>query len=76
MAANCAGIAGAQIFRTEYAPKYLHGLTAIIGLAAAGWVLIVVQIVQYYLRPRNLEESRAKSEKSTDTDTEERDVEK
>lgn len=50
MAANCAGIAGSQIFRTSDAPKYLHGLTAICAIAGASWVLTVVLCVQYYFR--------------------------
>ncbi|KAF7521602.1 hypothetical protein PCG10_008217 [Penicillium crustosum] len=50
MAANCAGIAGSQIFRTSDAPRYLHGLTAICSIAGASWVLAFVLGVQYYFR--------------------------
>jgi hypothetical protein len=50
MAANCAGIAGSQIFRTSDAPKYLHGLTAICSIAGASWILTFVLCVQYYFR--------------------------
>jgi hypothetical protein len=50
MAANCAGIAGSQIFRTSDAPKYLHGLTAISCLAGASWILTAILCVQYYFR--------------------------
>ncbi|KAH7419803.1 putative allantoate permease [Cadophora sp. MPI-SDFR-AT-0126] len=74
MAANCAGIAGSQIFRTEDAPKYIRGLTTIIGLAAGGWVLIVLQMVGYWLKSRKLENSGAKSVGSEREG--ERDVEK
>ena len=52
MAANLAGITGSQIFRTEDAPKYLSGLTAICALAGASWVLAVVLGAQYYIRRR------------------------
>ncbi|KAJ5129143.1 Major facilitator superfamily domain general substrate transporter [Penicillium bovifimosum] len=50
MAANCAGIAGSQIFRTSDAPKYLHGLTAICSIAGASWVLAFLLCAQYYFR--------------------------
>ncbi|KAJ6116077.1 hypothetical protein N7523_006494 [Penicillium sp. IBT 18751x] len=52
MAANCAGISGSQIFRTEDAPKYVQGLTAICALAGASWALAAVLGAQYYLRRR------------------------
>ena len=74
MAANCAGIAGSQIFRTEDAPKYIRGLTTIIGLAAGGWVLIVLQMIGYWLKPKNLKNSGANSVGSEKEG--ERDVEK
>lgn len=62
MAANCAGIAGSQIFRTEDAPKYTRGLTTIIGLAAGGWVLILFQTVGYWVKPKkSLKNSGSKS---------------
>jgi hypothetical protein len=50
MAANCAGIAGSQIFRTSDAPKYLHGLTASCAITGAAWVICLVLGAQYYLR--------------------------
>ena len=50
MAANCAGIAGSQIFRTSDAPKYLHGLTASCSIAGVSWVLCLVLGAQYYFR--------------------------
>ncbi|KAJ5308543.1 hypothetical protein N7476_009199 [Penicillium atrosanguineum] len=52
MAANCAGISGSQIFRTEDAPKYIQGLTAICALAGASWALAAVLSAQYYTRRR------------------------
>ncbi|KAL6230683.1 hypothetical protein BDW75DRAFT_248460 [Aspergillus navahoensis] len=48
MAANCAGISGSQIFRTEDKPLYINGLTAICALAAASWVLALVLNLQNY----------------------------
>ncbi|KAL4813141.1 major facilitator superfamily domain-containing protein [Aspergillus spinulosporus] len=52
MAANCAGISGSQIFRTEDKPLYLHGLTAICALAAASWVLALALNLQNYFMHR------------------------
>ncbi|RDW68703.1 uncharacterized protein DSM5745_08463 [Aspergillus mulundensis] len=52
MAANCAGISGSQIFRTEDKPLYLHGLTAICALAAASWVLALALNLQSYFTHR------------------------
>jgi hypothetical protein len=53
MAANCAGISGSQIFRTEDKPLYLHGLTAICALAAASWVLaLVLNLQNYFMHQR------------------------
>ncbi|PLB51365.1 putative MFS transporter [Aspergillus steynii IBT 23096] len=49
MAANAAGIAGSQIFRTEDKPLYHRGLTAICAIAAACWCLTVILNVQYFL---------------------------
>ncbi|KAJ5358250.1 hypothetical protein N7541_005408 [Penicillium brevicompactum] len=50
MAANCAGIAGSQTFRTSDAPRYLHGLTASAAIAGAAWALCFALGVQYYWR--------------------------
>ncbi|CAI7639535.1 unnamed protein product [Penicillium glandicola] len=50
MAANCAGIAGSQIFRTSDAPRYLHGLTAICSISGVSWVLALALGLQYYFR--------------------------
>ncbi|KAL4790557.1 major facilitator superfamily domain-containing protein [Aspergillus venezuelensis] len=52
MAANCAGISGSQIFRTEDKPLYLHGLTAICVLAAASWVLALALNLQSWFSQR------------------------
>ncbi|KAJ6011650.1 hypothetical protein N7451_003062 [Penicillium sp. IBT 35674x] len=49
MGANCAGISGSQIFRTEDAPKYLKGLTAICALAGVSWVQAAALGVQTYI---------------------------
>ncbi|KKY25730.1 putative mfs transporter [Phaeomoniella chlamydospora] len=54
MAANLAGIAGAQVFRTKDSPKYLTALSTIIGLVAASWILILVQGAQYYLNRKKV----------------------
>ncbi|KAJ5924256.1 hypothetical protein N7466_008443 [Penicillium verhagenii] len=48
MAANCAGISGSQIFRTEDAPKYLKGLTAICVLAGVSWLQVAGLSLQTY----------------------------
>ncbi|KAI9374311.1 major facilitator superfamily domain-containing protein [Aspergillus egyptiacus] len=52
MAANCAGISGSQIFRTEDRPLYHRGLTAICALAAASWVLALALNLQNYIMHR------------------------
>ncbi|KAJ5925435.1 hypothetical protein N7454_008074 [Penicillium verhagenii] len=48
MAANCAGISGSQIFRTEDAPRYLKGLTAICVLAGVSWLQVAGLSLQTY----------------------------
>lgn len=48
MAANCAGISGSQIFRTNDKPRYANGLTAICALAGASWVLTAVLNLYYF----------------------------
>ena len=70
MSANCAGIAGSQVFRTEDAPKYAKGLSTIIGLAAGSWLLILGQTLGYHFWPRNLNPETENVEDS------ERDIEK
>lgn len=52
MAANCAGISGSQIFRTNDKPRYANGLTAICALAGASWVLAAVLNLYYFQRQR------------------------
>ncbi|KAM0334504.1 hypothetical protein ACHAQA_001533 [Verticillium albo-atrum] len=48
MAANCSGIIGKQLFRSEDAPLYRTGFSAIAGLSAAALVLSILANVQYY----------------------------
>ncbi|KAF4973355.1 hypothetical protein FSARC_333 [Fusarium sarcochroum] len=48
MAANCSGIVGKQLFRSEDAPHYPQGFTIIVGLTAAGVVLSSIANLQYY----------------------------
>ncbi|KAM0540964.1 hypothetical protein ACHAPJ_013426 [Fusarium lateritium] len=48
MAANCSGIVGKQLFRSEDAPHYPQGFTIIVGLTAAGVVLSLIANLQYY----------------------------
>ncbi|PNH76412.1 hypothetical protein VD0001_g1105 [Verticillium dahliae] len=48
MAANCSGIIGKQLFRSEDAPLYRTGFSVIAGLSAAALVLSIVANVQYY----------------------------
>ncbi|PNH53602.1 hypothetical protein VD0003_g3851 [Verticillium dahliae] len=48
MAANCSGIIGKQLFRSEDAPLYRTGFSVIAGLSAAAFVLSIVANVQYY----------------------------
>lgn len=65
MAANCAGIAGSQIFRTSDAPKYLHGLTASSAIAGVSWVLCLALGVQYYFRREKAESSDEEQTKNS-----------
>ncbi|KAL3489976.1 major facilitator superfamily domain-containing protein [Aspergillus germanicus] len=58
MAANCAGISGSQIFRTNDRPLYHRGLTAICILAGASWLLAFALNLQNFFLHR-----RRKSEK-------------
>lgn len=48
MAANCSGLVGKQIFRSEDAPHYPKGFTIIAALTAAGVVMSIMANVQYY----------------------------
>ncbi|KAL4863348.1 hypothetical protein BDV12DRAFT_202192 [Aspergillus spectabilis] len=53
MAANCAGISGSQIFRTDDRPLYHTGLTAICILAGASWLLaFALNLQSYFLNQR------------------------
>jgi hypothetical protein len=48
MAANCSGLIGKQIFRSEDAPLYPKGFTLLAGLFAAAFVLSIIANLQYY----------------------------
>ncbi|KAJ5648757.1 hypothetical protein N7490_005129 [Penicillium lividum] len=65
MGANCAGISGAQIFRTEDAPKYLNGLTAIAVLAGVSWLQAAVLGVQTYIGRKKASGKDSESSPST-----------
>lgn len=54
MAANAAGIAASQVFRTADAPLYTHAFTAMYILAAATWVIVVSMMGWYVLANRRL----------------------
>jgi len=56
MAANAAGIYGAQIFRSDDAPKYHRGFIVNVALLAAALAFAIFQAVQYYLSPNYLPE--------------------
>lgn len=49
MSANCAQIAGAQIFRSNDAPRYHRAFIAVSVLAGAAWLLAAAQGAQYFL---------------------------
>lgn len=48
MAANCSGLIGKQLFRSEDAPLYPRGFTILVGLFGAAFVLSLIANVQYY----------------------------
>ena len=48
MSANCAGIVGKQLFRSEDAPNYPIGFGVIMALTAVAVVLSCVANLQYY----------------------------
>jgi hypothetical protein len=50
MSANLAQIAGAQIFRSEDAPRYHKAFIAVSVLAGAAWLLASAQCAQYVVR--------------------------
>ena len=52
MSANLAQIAGAQIFRTEDAPRYRRAFVAVSVLAASSFLLCSAQCAQYVLNRR------------------------
>ncbi|CAN8104683.1 unnamed protein product [Discula destructiva] len=55
MAANAAGIAGSQVFRTEDAPLYIHAFTACLALSGVNIVEIALQSIWYYTSNKALE---------------------
>ncbi|KAI0124274.1 major facilitator superfamily domain-containing protein [Xylariales sp. AK1849] len=55
MAANSAGIAGSQVFRTQDAPLYLNAFTACLALNAVAVIEIIAQSVHYFLGNKKLE---------------------
>lgn len=62
MAANCAGIAGSQTFRTSDAPRYLHGLTASSAIAGVAWALCLALCLQYYWRRKKADSTDEEAE--------------
>lgn len=54
MAANAAGIAGSQVFRTQDAPLYLHAFTACLALSGVNMIEIVLQSVWYVFSNKSL----------------------
>ncbi|KAM3073570.1 hypothetical protein ACMFMF_006775 [Clarireedia jacksonii] len=55
MAANAAGIAGGQVFRTADAPLYVHAFTAMYVLAAATFVVVAGLMAWYFTANRRLQ---------------------
>ncbi|PKS08524.1 hypothetical protein jhhlp_004909 [Lomentospora prolificans] len=49
MAANCAGIVGKQLFRSEDAPLYPRGFMTIAALTGSGVILSLLANLQYFL---------------------------
>lgn len=58
MAANCAGIAGSQVFRTADAPLYLNAFTVCLALNAVAVVEIIVQTTWYFFSNRKLAKAK------------------
>ncbi|KAK6066835.1 alternative sulfate transporter [Seiridium cupressi] len=57
MAANAAGIAGSQVFRTQDAPLYLNAFTACLALNAIACVEIIAHSAWYYISNKKLARS-------------------
>ena len=49
MSANTAGIIGSQLFRSQDAPLYRGGWTAILSLVSVSLVMSIAANVQYYM---------------------------
>lgn len=54
MAANAAGIAGSQVFRTKDAPLYLNAFTACLALSAVNIFEIIGQSFWYFFSNKTL----------------------
>lgn len=54
MAANAAGIAGGQVFRTQDAPLYIHAFTAMLCLSAVCLVTVIAQMAWYFWSNREM----------------------
>jgi hypothetical protein len=63
MAANAAGIAGSQVFRTQDKPLYHKAFTVILSMAALSWALVVGQMLWYYISNRSLTGKRRNEDK-------------
>lgn len=59
MAANAAGIAGSQVFRTGDAPLYIKAFTAMFCLATICVAVVIGQLAWYFLSNRRLAKSSA-----------------
>ncbi|KAJ9381019.1 hypothetical protein DTO063F5_6470 [Paecilomyces variotii] len=57
MAANAAGIAGNQVFRTQDAPLYLNAFTAMLCLAAVCLATVIGQMFWYMWSNRQMTKS-------------------
>lgn len=57
MAANCAGIVGAQLFRSDDLPYYHRGWSVIAGLMSFTLALAIILIVLYYQSNANMKKS-------------------
>lgn len=57
MAANCGGLAGAQVFRTDDSPLYHRAFTVILSLAAICMGLLLGQLLGYFLSNRKIDKA-------------------
>lgn len=61
MAANSAGIAGSQVFRTADAPLYVNAFTACLTMSAFVVVVTVSQGLWYYSGNRSLDAGKVEA---------------